>query len=120
MLPVDWSHEVSLVCQPENGDLCWLAAAAMAQSWLAQRSVSLSEAARCLGQDYESLFAAEEGLNTQRYPGIDTMSSTSADEFLREASRFSAFQAQGRLRQLRVPVPEVGESRAGQLPYVSA
>jgi hypothetical protein len=68
VLPVDWSREVSPVRQPETIDLCWLAAAAMVQSWLARRSVSLSEAARRLGQDYELLFAAGEGLPPAKIP----------------------------------------------------
>jgi hypothetical protein len=67
VLPVDWSREVSPVRQSENIEFCWLAAAAMGQSWLAQRSVSMSEAAGRLGQDYESLFAAGEGLPRAKF-----------------------------------------------------
>ncbi|WP_341318715.1 papain-like cysteine protease family protein [Paraburkholderia sp. IMGN_8] len=69
-LPVDWSDQISPVRQPENIDLCWLAAAAMIQSWLAQRSVTLADAAQRLGRDYESLFAAGAGLPPAKIPDM--------------------------------------------------
>ena len=68
VLPVDWSDQISPVRQPENIDLCWLAAAAMIQSWLAQRSVTLADAAQRLGRYYESLFAAGAGLPPDKIP----------------------------------------------------
>ncbi|WP_166678980.1 papain-like cysteine protease family protein [Paraburkholderia sp. BL6665CI2N2] len=66
----DWSDEVTPVSQPENVDLCWLAAAAMVQSWLAERPVSLADAAHRLGVDFESLFFASAGLPVDEIPSL--------------------------------------------------
>jgi hypothetical protein len=66
----DWSGEVTPVSQPENVDLCWLAAAAMVQSWLAERPVSLANAAHRLGLDFESLFFAGAGLPVDEIPSL--------------------------------------------------